>query len=333
MGMVDVGIVVIGRNEGARLRQCLVSIRDVTACPVVYVDSGSTDDSVANARACGVADILEMDSSRPFSAARARNEGLAHLIARHPEIRFVQFIDGDCTLLAGWLEHASRALQDDAGRAAVIGHLMEINTEATTYNRLCALEWRSSPGDLKDFGSLGGISMMRVDVLRKLGGFNPDVIAGEDSELGVRMNLAGYKVTKIDHPMAMHDANITSFRQWWRRAVRAGHAIGQRSHLNGNTEMRDCVRERNSTWVWGAGVPLAVLVTVIPTHGISALLLGSYLLLLYRVFRFRRGRGDSFQDALLYARYLLLAKFANAVGLIKFHRNRLARRYQIIEYK
>lgn len=330
--MIDLGIVVIGRNEGVRLRQCLMSIRDVTTCPAVYVDSGSIDHSVAVAQACGV-EVLELDSSQPFSAARARNEGLAYLIALYPAIQFVQFVDGDCTLLAGWLDSAFHALLADPRRAAVIGHLKELNTEATTYNRLCALEWRSPSGDLKDFGGLGGISMMRVAVLRELGGFNPDVIAGEDSELGVRMTLAGYKVTKIDQPMATHDANIATFRQWWRRAVRAGHAIGQRSYLNGNTKIRDCVRERNSTWLWGIGVPLSVLVTLIPTNGLSALLLAGYPVLFYRVVRFRRSRGDSYRDAFLYARFLLLAKFANAVGLIKFHQNRLAQRYHIIEYK
>lgn len=330
--MIVLGIVIIGRNEGARLRLCLSSIQNTTACPVVYVDSGSKDDSVAIARACDVK-VLELDPSQLFTAARARNEGLAYLITLHSDIQLVQFIDGDCALIADWLDAASRALLAEPKRAVVIGHLKELNTETTIYNRLCALEWRSPPGDINDFGGLGGISMMRVDVFRMLGGFNPDVIAGEDSELGVRMRLAGYKVTKIDQPMATHDANITSFRQWWKRAVRAGHAIGQRSHLNGRSILKDCVRERNSTWLWGIGVPLIVLVTLIPTKGLSAILLGGYSVLFYRVVRFRRSQGDSYQDAFLYARFLLLAKFANAVGLIKFYRNRFARRYQIIEYK
>jgi len=330
--MDNLGIVVIGRNEGERLSQCLMSIHDGASCPVVYVDSGSIDNSVALARSFG-AEVLELDSSRPFSAARARNEGFTRLIELHPAIQFVQFVDGDCTLMTGWLDSASNALLADPKRAAVIGHLQERNPEATPYNRLCALEWRSPPGDLTNFGGLGGISMMRVYVLRKLGGFNPDVIAGEDSELGVRMTLAGYKVTKIDQPMAIHDANITTFWQWWRRSVRAGHAIGQRSQLNGKTALRDCMRERASTWLWGIGLPLVVLITLIPSYGLSVLLLGGYLILFYRVFRFRRIQGDSYEDASLYAKYLLLAKFANGIGLIKFYLNNLARRYEIIEYK
>lgn len=330
--MSNLGIVVIGRNEGEHLRQCLKSVQGGASCPVIYVDSGSMDDSVAVARSFGAV-VLALDSSRPFSAARARNEGFARLIELHPTIQFVQFVDGDCTLAIGWLDAARNALLEDPGRAAVIGHLQERNPEATPYNRLCALEWHSPPGDLTNFGGLGGISMMRADVLRRLGGFNPDVIAGEDSELGVRMGLAGYKVTKIDRLMATHDANITTFRQWWLRSVRAGHAIGQRSQLNGKTALRDCVRERTSTWLWGIGLPLTVLAMLIPSNGLSALLLGGYLMLFYRVFRYRRGQGDSHRDAFLYARFLLLAKFANGIGLIKFYLNSVARRYEIIEYK
>ncbi len=330
--MSKLGIVVIGRNESERLRQCMLSIQDGAHYPVVYVDSGSIDNSVAIARAVGV-EVLELDSSRPFSAARARNEGVARLIEMHPAIQLVQFVDGDCTLMSGWLDFASNTLLKDSGRAAVIGHLTERDPQATPYNRLCALEWSSPPGDLTNYGNFGGISMIRADVFRALGGFNADVIAGEDSELGVRMTLAGYKVSKLDQPMAIHDANITTFRQWWRRSVRAGHAIGQRSHLNGKTALRDCMRERASTWLWGIGLPLVVLITLIPTYGLSALLLGGYLLLYYRVFRYRRTQGDSHEDASLYAKYLLLAKFANGIGLIKFYLNNLMRRYEIIEYK
>ncbi|MGF1643114.1 MAG: glycosyltransferase [Thiotrichales bacterium] len=330
--MNTIGTVVIGRNEGERLRHCLGSLSH-TSVPTVYVDSGSSDGSLELASALG-ATTWALDASRPFSAARARNEGFERLLAQNPGLRYVQFIDGDCTLEPGWIEAARDALDADPRRAAVVGHLLERNAEASTYNRLCALEWKSVPGDLEDFGAFGGISMIRASVFRELGGFNAEVIAGEDSELGVRMGLAGYRVTKIDHAMATHDANMTTFNQWWRRAVRAGHAIGQRSHLNGATSHRDCVKERNSTWFWGIGLPLAALVLAPFTHGLSLLpLVGGYLLLAYRVVQYRRGQGDNLGDALLYARFILLAKFANGLGLIKFHLNKLARRYEIIEYK
>ena len=326
-----VGIVVIGRNEGGRLAECLQSLADFEG-PVLYVDSGSVDRSVAIAEEHGV-QVLALDPARPFSAARARNEGLELLRTAYPSLRFAQFLDGDCTLSAGWIRSACAAMEDEPRRAVVIGHLQERHVEASLYNRLCALEWKSPPGDLSNFGGLGGIMLVRVSVFAMLGGFNPSVIAGEDSEFGVRVAAAGYTVTKIDAPMATHDADIHRFEQWWRRSVRSGHAIGQRSYLNGRGPARDCMRERRSTLLWGLWLPVAALGLAAPTRGLSVLLLAAYAVLAWRVFRYRRRHGDSPADARLYAGFNVLGKLAEAFGLGKFFWNRAVGRYHIIEYK
>ncbi|QSA97292.1 glycosyltransferase family 2 protein [Methylococcus sp. EFPC2] len=328
---MKLGIVVIGRNEGERLRGCLKSVSS-SGSAVIYVDSGSTDSSVLMARNMGL-NVIELDRSSPFSAARARNEGFEYLLRHFPEIRYVQFIDGDCTLAPGWLAAAEAALDCSTECAAMIGHLQERNPDATPYNRLCALEWKSVPGVLTDFGALGGISMIRASVFQQLGGFNQEVIAGEDSELGVRMTLAGYKVIKIDHAMAAHDADMHRFMQWWKRAVRGGHAIGQRAHLNGNSAVRDCIKERKSTWFWGVGLPLLTAISAIPSNSLSLLLLGGYLVLGVRIFHYRHSHGDSVADALLYSQFTVLGKFAGGVGLIKFYLNMMLKRYHLIEYK
>ena len=325
------GIVVIGRNEGERLLACLRSVRAL-GCPVVYVDSGSADGSLERAAAlCDLA--LALDPTRPFSAARARNEGLNALLAARPELRSIQFLDGDCTLLPGWLDAAEQAMTADPGRAIVVGPLRERHPEASDYNRLCALEWRSTPGDLSNFGALGGIMFVRVEAFVRVGGFNEQVIAGEDSEFGVRVALAGFKVTKIAAEMATHDADIRRFGQWWRRAVRGGHAIGQRFSLHGRGAMRDCARERRSVLVWGMALPVTILALAPATHGLSLLLAGGYAVLGQRIARYRRGQGDSGAEARLYARFVVIGKFAEAWGLLKFYLNNMAGRFRIIEYK
>lgn len=327
-----VGVVVIGRNEGRRLRASIASAL-ATAADVVYVDSGSRDDSVAIARATG-AHVVELDPSRPFSAARARNEGFAAIRARAPEVERIQFLDGDCTLAPGWIDAAGEALAADPSRAIVVGHLVERDAAASRYNRLCALEWRSPAGPVTRFGALGGIMMVRASVVASLGGFNEQVIAGEDSEFGVRVGAAGHQVLKIDAPMATHDADIRLFSQWWRRAVRSGHAIGQRSYLNGRSAARDCARERASTVVWGLAWPAAMLALAVPTRGLSlVVLVAGYAALAMRVFRWRRSRGDSVAEARLYAGFNALGKLAEGMGLLRFLWNRATGRYRIIEYK
>ena len=49
--------------------------------------------------------------------------------------------------------------------------------------------------------------------------------------------------------------------------------------------------------------------------------------------RYRRGQGDSGADARLYARFVVIGKFAEAWGLLKFYVNNMAGRFRIIEYK
>ena len=58
------------------------------------------------------AEVIDLDMSRPFTAARARNEGLRQLLLHHPDVDFVQFVDGDCEVVPGWLEAARDFLRD-----------------------------------------------------------------------------------------------------------------------------------------------------------------------------------------------------------------------------
>jgi len=139
-------VIAIGRNEAARLPACLRSLR-LAEVPVIYVDSGSRDASVAIAREHDVR-VLELDPARPFSAARARNEGFQLARSLFPDLLHVQFIDGDCALCPDWLARACAALEQDAGRAVVIGHLQEEGATQGMYKRLCAMEWKSAAGEI-----------------------------------------------------------------------------------------------------------------------------------------------------------------------------------------
>jgi len=311
----NVGIVVIGKDEGERLRACLESLKAYQV-PTVYVDSGSTDDSVALADGYG-AEVIELDMSIPFSAARARNAGYQQLLKSHPDIQFFQFIDGDCTLAPDWLPAAIDSFNQDDKLAAVFGHLHEKNPDLSPYNKLCELEWRSPVGEASN-GAFGGIVMLRASALQEVGGYNTRLTAGEEPELGARMKLAGYRTRKIDQKMATHDANMTRFTQWWKRAVRFGHAQGLRSHISTIPNTADNNRKIKSTWFWGLLLPLIVIVSAIPSKGFSLVLLGGYLVLGYRIFSYRRNTGDTLAESLLYTQYTILEKFANALGLLKF---------------
>ena len=168
------GAVAIGRNEGERLKRCLESLS--TAAAVVYVDSGSTDGSAQWARDHG-ADVIELDMSIPFTAARARNAGFRRLREIASDLSYVQFVDGDCELIGGWPEQALSFLDVHADVGAACGRLRERYPERSIYNWLCDREWERPVGEVR---ACGGIAMMRVNALEAVGGYRDDLIAGEE---------------------------------------------------------------------------------------------------------------------------------------------------------
>lgn len=327
--MQRVGVVVIGRNEGDRLRECLESLAG-SACQVVYVDSGSTDGSPELARSWG-AEVVALDMTRPFTAARARNAGFARLETLVPDVEFVQFVDGDCRVAAGWLDAALAEINDRPQVAVVCGRRRERYPERSVYNLLCDMEWNMPVGDAEE---CGGDALVRVTPLRQVGGYDPQVIAGEDSEMCMRLRRAGWQIRRIDAEMTLHDAAILRFGQWWKRTVRSGHALAERATLHGSSSLRDCIKQRRSTLFWGGAVPLLWAGALTQSWTWPNLLLAGYLLLGWRIFRYRRGLGDPWRPAAWYAGATVLAKFPQLEGLVLYYLNRLrGRRTAIIEYK
>lgn len=325
-----IGAVAIGRNEGPRLQRCLQSLIG-QAQVIVYVDSGSTDGSVELARSLS-AIVVELDLSQPFSMARARNAGFERLLQEQPDLRYVQFVDGDCEVVAGWVEQAAAVLDAQPQTAVVCGRRHERHPQASIYNRLCDLEWDTPIGPAK---ACGGDALMRVQALQQVGGYNPDLIAGEEPELCVRLRQCGWQVLRIDAPMTLHDAAMTRFGQWWKRTRRAGYAYANGAYLHGRGPQRHNVRELTSILLWGLALPLLALALAWPTRGISLLVLAAGEMLLgWRVYRHQRRRGRSASDARLYAVFTVLGKPAQAMGAVQFFVNRLLRRpSRLIEYK
>jgi GT2 family glycosyltransferase len=320
MDSVEVAAVVIGRNEGARLLGCLASLNGRVG-RVVYVDSGSTDGSVAAAEAAG-ARVVRLDLSRPFTAARARNEGLAALTSDGPAPKFVQFVDGDCEVDSDWPETARRFLIDHPRAAVVCGRRRERHPEASIWNRLIDQEWDTPIGEAE---ACGGDAMMRTEALRQVGGFDASLIAGEEPELCLRLRRAGWQVWRIDAEMTLHDAALTRFSQWWRRARRAGHAAAEGASMHGHGPERYNVRRTLRALVWGAGIPFIAVAGMVVTPW-SVLLLALWPAQVLRL----RLRGQDWAQSV----FLVLAKLPEAIGALGALADRArGRRRGLIEYK
>jgi GT2 family glycosyltransferase len=294
---------------------------------MVYVDSGSSDGSAQWARNYG-ADVVELDTSIPFTAARARNAGFSRLEQTASEVNYVQFVDGDCELASGWLQQAVAFLGAHPQVAVVCGRRRERHPEASIYNWLCDREWERPNGEVS---ACGGDAMMRLAAVAAVGGFREDLIAGEEPELCLRLRSAGWRVWRLGLEMTRHDAAMTRFSQWWRRASRSGYGLAQCAHLHGGTPERHWVWESRRAWLWGLWLPLTCL-----TIGLAFAPWGwaAWSVFPLQILRQTIRNHGSTKDRALSAWFQLLARFPEAYGQVKFMCDRqLGRQGQLIEYK
>ncbi|TNJ42063.1 glycosyltransferase family 2 protein [Phaeobacter sp. B1627] len=317
-----VDAVVIGRNEGTRLMACLDNLASQVR-RIIYVDSGSTDGSVEAAQNRG-AEVVALDMSQPFTAARARNAGLAYIRDTAPPDQdpLIQFIDGDCILDAGWVPRAAAFLAARPKVAVVCGRRSEQYPDASVYNQLCDREWNTPVGEAL---ACGGDALMRRNAVEAVGGYRDTLIAGEEPELCLRLRQAGWIIWRLDADMTLHDAQMTRFLQWWKRTRRAGHAFAEGAFLHGAPPERHWVAQTRRALLWGLVLPVVIIGLAFfspMSMGVAAL---AYPIQFLRLAR---------RDGAIQAWFSIVGKFAETQGIVEFHINRLLRRSRgVMEYR
>jgi hypothetical protein len=136
--------------------------------------------------------------------------------------------------------------------------------------------------------------------------------------------------------MAGHDAAMSRFSQWWKRAKRSGHAYAEAAARGSRPD----ARQLRSFLLWGLLVPVvatgsAAAAVAYPSFAALTLLaLIGYVALFSRVARFRRGLGDTPSDSRLFATFCLLGKFPQVIGFLAYTLNRMrGRRTRLMEHK
>ena len=329
---MTLSVVIIGRNEGERLMRCIDSVREMSpiegGVEILYVDSASVDGSPQRAAERG-ARVLSLSDGRP-TAARGRNAGW-----RAASGEFVLFLDGDTILHPDFVRQALAPFSD-AGTAVVWGHRREIRPQDSVYNRVLDLDWIYPPG-LTDF--CGGDALMRRSALVEVGGYDQDLIAGEEPEMCRRMRARGYTIRHIDVPMTGHDLAMTRWSQYWKRALRAGHAyleISERFRGSGLPFWEDEVRRnrRRAAILILAALGSAGLAAALRAWWPLAFAPLFYGALTVRTAQKCRWKGGSLSTRLLYGLHSHFQQIPILVGQLQNRRDRKAGRSRgLIEYK
>lgn len=324
--MNKIHAVVIGRNESERLDACFLSLLNQVD-QIIYVDSGSTDSSVLVARKYNC-NVIELNSSAPYTAARARNAGFSEVKNNSLSTDYVQFVDGDCELSKNWITTGTKFLDEHPECGIVCGRTLEKYPNQSIYNFLCDLEWDTPVGDTN---RCGGIALIRITAFDEIGGFNPKVIAAEDDEMCHRMLEHGWKIWRLDCDMAHHDANIRRFEQWWKRMTRGGYAFAMGVHIHGFSSQLHLIKMLLRSLFWGFFLPI-LLIAAIPLSQVLALMI--VLIFAIKILISAYKLDKSFSVSLVTSLLFMVAKFAEAYGVIKYLIDYIKQRdSQIIEYK
>jgi glycosyltransferase involved in cell wall biosynthesis len=176
-------------NQAATLGPCLAALRAQTLPPVeiLVVDDGSTDDSAKIAEAAGTT-VLRQMRNLGRGAARARAMETAHC-------EFVLGCDaGDC-LPPDFAARALPHFADHPRLAAVDGWFAQSHESGVVHR------WRSRhlffpPGAtmLRGAAHVTAGYMARRSAVLAVGNYDANWRAGEDAELGRRLQAAGWEI-------------------------------------------------------------------------------------------------------------------------------------------
>lgn len=215
-----IDIVIIGLNSQNTLSSCIESVKklnyDMKLLRIIYVDGGSSDRSIEIAKKYGIS-YVELKMKHP-TPGKQRNAGW-----KFGNSEYVQFIDSDTELSKDWLQKAIPILENSK-IGAVFGERKEKFPNKSIFNFIGDLEWNPPAGE-RDF--FGGDVLIKREALESSGGYNDNLIAGEDPECAHRIRLKGYKIIKINELMTYHDLAMYRVKQYYKRAHRSGHAFAE----------------------------------------------------------------------------------------------------------
>ena len=176
-------------NQAATIGRALASLRAQTIPPaeIIVVDDCSTDDSAKIAQAAG-ATVLRQSVNLGRGAARAR----AVEAARH---ELILGLDAGNQLPPDFAEHALAHFAGAPRLASVHGWFIQSNSgnvvERWRSRHLFALP---APSLLRDAVHVTSGYICRRSALLAVGNYNVNWRAGEDAELGHRLQAAGWEV-------------------------------------------------------------------------------------------------------------------------------------------
>ena len=326
----DIDCIIIGVNCEKTLERCIKSILSGTypeqKIHIIYSDGGSADRSIAIAHSFSQVNVIKLNPEYP-TPGLGRNAGW-----KAGRSTYVQFLDSDTILDREWMIPAIDAMKNPAV-GAVRGYRKELHPERSFFNWIGDMEWNTTPGECDSFG---GDVLIRRAALEETGGYDEELVGGEDPELSWRISQNGWKILMLDALMTSHDLAMLKTSQYLKRSFRSGYgfaAVQSRVAGTGSNfwkaDMRRIMRKGGGFFIFlVAGILLLVLQQNYLGIACSVLsiIAGSTMLLsprLFKIEKFMRENNLNKTEAKKYAWHCVFVVIPQLFGIIRFFIGRL----------
>ena len=217
--------------------------------------------------------------------------------------------------------------------ACVTGVIEEVNPRANIYMLVSSFDWYIPPG----FWRLaGGNVLVHADAIRRHGGYDERLVAGEEADLCYRLRHDGWQILQTGRPMVRHDLAMRRFRHYWRRAVRTGLSYGMIAlrfrRRREKMWLRETLLNLTEVAVWIAIIACAIAMR---SPAVALVLPGLIAArILWIAARTRSGRRAPLTHCLAYAAHCQFSRIPMSLGhLLAFKHTCAGTQPQLIEYK
>lgn len=205
-----ISVLLTGLNDSGRLGKCISSIKSCDFYKkdyeIVYVDGGSSDNSVEIAKKLGSRIFVKSKFNRP----EGRNFGI-----KKAKGKILAFTDTDCVVDKNWLKEIKKELSKEDVFA--VGGPNLIPKVKTWFEGCISAALNTRIGSL---GSVSGFirderinvrsiaannAAYKKEIIKKVGIFDEKLITGEDPDMNLRIRKKGFEIIydpkmKVWHP-------------------------------------------------------------------------------------------------------------------------------------
>lgn len=312
----EFSIIMPFRNALPELRRCLDGALEAAeaygSAEVITVDNGSTDGSADMVRADGRARLI----SRPGKTiGGVRNAGAAQARGR-----YLYFLDADCLVPPDQLERARQVFARTSCDAT--GCRVGLSPRPTWVERTWVNMHRPTSDGARTYINSGNL-FVEASAFRSVGGFDEQLITGEDAELGLALRRRGYRIYEDVSLEVAHLRNPRTLKDFLGKEI--WHGLGLEGTLRGLALDRPTWMLLVHVLLIAAAVAAAVLTPLHPAARVG-LVVGANLAVPLATVLYRYVRNRVVVNPLAGLALYWLYYLARAVAVCRFLVARLLRR-------